>query len=72
MLGSLTTDLDPVANKNVLRNGLGSNIGSLQISTDGKNLDLALADMFPKMMITNIDVLGSGAELGKPGQLQCS
>ena len=51
---------------------LRKDVSNLIISSNRKDLDDSLSDMFTKMMIDDVDVLGSQVKLWKSGEFECS
>ncbi len=56
--------------KNILCQGLGKSIINLILGVNGEYFDKTLLQMFAKMMVAYVDVLGSRAKLGKPCQFE--
>jgi hypothetical protein len=50
-----------MTSKVILCESLGKCISYLILGINQKNIDKALSDMFTKVMVTNIDVFGSGS-----------
>ncbi len=64
--------MDAVTNKVVLWQGLGEHISDLVGGSYWEDLDEPLLHMFTEVMVADVDVLGAGAQLGKPCQFQCT
>jgi hypothetical protein len=56
--------------KIILCQRFGESIGDLILGIDREDLDETLSNMFTKMMVTHIDVLGPRAKLGEPCQFE--
>jgi hypothetical protein len=56
--------------KSFLCQRFGENISNLILGIDREDLDESLLNMFTKMMVTHIDVLGPRVKLGKPCQFK--
>ncbi len=55
---------------NILCQRFGESISNLILGINREDLDESLSHMFTKMLVTNIDVLGPRAKLGKPCQFK--
>ena len=49
--------------EDILRERLGQSVSNLIMSADRIDLDLSTTHMFPEMVITQVDVLGTRAKL---------
>ena len=58
--------------KVILCQRFGEYVSNLVFSVDREYLDKSFSNMLAKMMIANIDVLGSWTKLGKPSEFQCA
>jgi hypothetical protein len=56
--------------KNILCQELSKSISNLIFGVNGEYFDKPLPQMFAKMMVAYVDVLGSRAKLGKPCQFK--
>jgi hypothetical protein len=56
--------------KIILCQRFGESISNLILGIDREDLEKSLLHMFTKMMVTQIDVLGPRAKLGKPCQFK--
>jgi hypothetical protein len=56
--------------KNILCQGFGKSISNLILGVNGEYFDKPLSQMFAKMMVAYIDVLGSRAKHEKPCQFE--
>jgi len=61
-----------VPRKVILRNVLGKDVSKLKLGADEKDLDETFSDVLSKMMVIDVDVLGSRAHIGKTGQFKSS
>jgi hypothetical protein len=58
--------------KIILCQCFGESISNLVFSVDWEDLDEAFSDMFTKMMIAHVDMLGPGTKFGKSCQFECT
>jgi hypothetical protein len=68
----LATHGATVTLKVILCQRFGEYVSNLVFSVDREYLDKSFSNMLAKMMIANIDVLGSWTKLGKPSEFQCA
>ncbi len=69
---SPSTKSNAVACKVILSQCFGKHISNLVSSTNREDLDESLANIFTKMMVAYIDVLGAWTKFGKSGKFQHS
>jgi hypothetical protein len=55
-----------------LRKGFSKGISNLILGSYWEDFDKPVSYVFPKVMVTNLDVLGTRAKLWKPGKFQCT
>ncbi len=69
---SLATHVAAMTLEVILCQSFGESISNLVISVDWEDLDEAFSDMFTKMMIAHVDMLGPGTKFGKSCQFKCT
>jgi len=66
---SLATHVAVMTLEIVLRKSLGQDICHLVFSANWEDLDQSILHVFAKMVVTHVDVLGVGAQLGEWSEL---
>jgi hypothetical protein len=56
----------------ILRKGFSKGISNLIVGSYWEDLDKPISYLFPKVMVTYVDVLGTRVKLWKPGKFQCT
>jgi hypothetical protein len=58
--------------EDILRKGFSKGVRNLFLSSYWEFLDKLVCNLFAKVMVTYVDVLGMRAKLRKPGKFRCT
>jgi hypothetical protein len=58
--------------ENILRKGFSKGVSNLILDSYWEDLDKPVSNVFAKVMVTHVDVLGTRVKLWKPGKFQCT